>query len=201
MAFGEAPSVLENRNDCLELLRCPRTGLPLRQADASTLVTATADPDRQHRYAIVSGLPVLIDFQRSVIDELATLARAVASPVRRAGNRGLVALAKRLVSPTNSRTVRNVAHFVALLKASTSRPMVLAIGGATVGQGMEALYADPRIRLMAFDIYGSQLRRGHEHARLSLEHGRQPAGGGLRRADDDEIRQLHGGVGNRGDPA
>jgi ubiquinone/menaquinone biosynthesis C-methylase UbiE len=36
-------------------------------------------------------------------------------------------------------------------------PLMLVIGGATIGNGVEAIYADRRTRVVAFDIYGSPL--------------------------------------------
>jgi ubiquinone/menaquinone biosynthesis C-methylase UbiE len=36
-------------------------------------------------------------------------------------------------------------------------PLVLVIGGGTIGNGVEALYADRRIRIIGFDIYGSPM--------------------------------------------
>ena len=152
---AESRSPRDSRIGCLNLLRCPRTGLPLRQIDPQTLVTATSDVDRQHRYVVVGGLPVLIDFERSVVDESDTLARAAASSIRRTTYRGLAGLAKRLVSPTSSQTVQNVARFITRLKEAAPRPVVLVVGGGTIGQGMDALYRDPGIHLIAFDIYGS----------------------------------------------
>jgi ubiquinone/menaquinone biosynthesis C-methylase UbiE len=36
-------------------------------------------------------------------------------------------------------------------------PLVLVVGGATVGNGVEALYTDGRLRVVGFDIHGSPL--------------------------------------------
>jgi SAM-dependent methyltransferase len=36
-------------------------------------------------------------------------------------------------------------------------PLLLVIGGGTAGNGIEAVYADTRVRVVAFDIYGSPL--------------------------------------------
>jgi SAM-dependent methyltransferase len=38
-----------------------------------------------------------------------------------------------------------------------TRPVVLVVGGGTLGSGAEALYDDPRVGVVAFDIYGSPL--------------------------------------------
>jgi glycosyltransferase involved in cell wall biosynthesis/SAM-dependent methyltransferase len=146
---------LESRAACLELLRCPRTGLPLRQVDAQTLVAAAGDPARQHRYAMVDDLPVLVDFENSVLDERQMLTSAGASPIWRSSYRGLARLAKRLVSPPNPRTTHNLQRFVALLKQATKRPLVVVVGGGTISRDARPLYDDPAIRLISFDIYGS----------------------------------------------
>jgi ubiquinone/menaquinone biosynthesis C-methylase UbiE len=49
--------------------------------------------------------------------------------------------------------VRNIDRLRSLLSGSS--PLVLVIGGGTIGNGAEALYSDPRMRLIAFDVYGS----------------------------------------------
>ena len=126
MAFGEAPSVLESRNDCLELLRCPRTGLPLRQADASTLVTATAD---------AGSAASLRDCERpSGPDRLRALGdRRVGHPGAGGGEPGPPRRQSRSRRRSPSGSSRRPIlgryatwpDFVALLKASTPRPMVL----------------------------------------------------------------------------
>jgi ubiquinone/menaquinone biosynthesis C-methylase UbiE len=36
-------------------------------------------------------------------------------------------------------------------------PSILVVGGGTLGNGVEAIYTDPRTRVIAFDIYGSPL--------------------------------------------
>jgi SAM-dependent methyltransferase len=57
--------------------------------------------------------------------------------------------------PPNRAAERNVARFLSLLPGP--EPLVLVIGGGTIGNGVGALYDDRRVRVVAFDIYGSPL--------------------------------------------
>ena len=81
--------MLEDSVVALELLRCPRTLLPLRSAAEDTLVTATEDPNDQYTYRVVAGIPILVDFESSVLDEGAVLESLAASPVDRRVYEGL----------------------------------------------------------------------------------------------------------------
>jgi SAM-dependent methyltransferase len=49
--------------------------------------------------------------------------------------------------------VRNIELLLSLLPEPS--PLILIVGGGTIGNGLEALYANPAARLLAFDIYGS----------------------------------------------
>lgn len=134
-----------------ELLRCPRTGAPLeRRGDLMTTSDGTG------AYRAIGEIPVLIDFQDSVIDEESAGARGMASAVTRPQRKGASAFVKRLLSPDKPGTRRNIAEFIALLRTRADRPVVLVIGGGTIGQGMQALYDDPAIQIVAFDIYYSR---------------------------------------------
>lgn len=145
--------MLATRAESLELLRCPRTLKPLRRL-ASNELGSVADPGKpEYRYPVVDGLPILVDFEASVMDEQATLARSVTSVVPRRKYTGLAARAYRLVAPPNPKSARNVRRFVGLLKQDTAEPTVLIVGGATVGDGMQRLYDDPTIKVHAFDMY------------------------------------------------
>jgi SAM-dependent methyltransferase len=103
-----------------------------------------------------SGLPVWVDFDHSVLDSEQTLASSAASAVRRGRRSGFAVRAiKGLLSPAKQVTRENVGRFMSLLRASSDRPSVLVIGGGTVGQGMQPLYDEQDIRLIAFDIYAT----------------------------------------------
>jgi SAM-dependent methyltransferase len=79
-----------------------------------------------------------------------------ASLVARPDRPGLV---KRMLHPGNKQAPRIAALMVDLLLADAGppgrRPRILVIGGGTVGDGLEALYDDQRVDLLAFDVYAS----------------------------------------------
>ena len=136
-------------SELLPALRCPRKGGPLRLED-DTLVAPCGV-----RYPMIDGIPVLVDFEDSVLSESDTLARAGETPIVRPRHRGPSALVKRLLSPEQESTRRNVRALVDLLPKDAGRPRMLVVGGGSIGKGMEPLYDDPAIDLVAFDIYRS----------------------------------------------
>lgn len=99
---------------------------------------------------------MLVDFERSVLSAEAIKASDGASLVARPDRPGVV---KRMLHPANRQAPRIAARLVDLLLAdavrSGRRPRVLVIGGGTIGDGLEALYADERVDLIAFDVYAS----------------------------------------------
>jgi SAM-dependent methyltransferase len=60
-----------------------------------------------------------------------------------------------LLFPPSRRTAANVARFHQLAKERAARPIILVVGGGTVGAGTEVLYNDPHMDVLAFDIYGT----------------------------------------------
>lgn len=140
-------------SEVLPLLRCPKSGEPLRVVGPETLasVNGAATTYRIHR-----GYPVLIDFDRSVLDAESVFDTGAASPVRRPRYLGrLLRLAKWAVSPPKRRTARNIGRLRTLLLERSARPVVLVVGGGSIGQGCRPLYDDPRIHVVAFDLYRS----------------------------------------------
>ena len=77
------------------------------------------------------------------------------SVITRHSYQGLAKIAKRLVSPPQSVTAKNIEKIFSLLSKDKEPPNVLLIGGGMVGQGMQRFYTDPFVKLVAFDIYGS----------------------------------------------
>lgn len=73
----------------------------------------------------------------------------------------------RRMSMPNRAAERCAPRFIEdLVKETKGRPRVLIIGGGTIGNGMEALYAHPGLDLLAFDVYASDncqfLADGHQ---------------------------------------
>src|SRR5262249_18638840 len=108
-----------------------------------------------YRYRSFHGKPVLIDFSDSVLSEDAVIRAAAQSPVERRQYSGAVSKIKGLLSPDNEVTRENVDHLVADLEQKHQPIQLLIVGGGSIGQGMDAIYEHPHIRVHSFDIYDS----------------------------------------------
>lgn len=106
------------------------------------------------------GLPVYVDFATSVLNRDELLATSAGSTVRRSSGRlGRARRALRQVVSGGTATRANLARLVDLAVADADPggepPTVLVVGGGEVGVGADELYSSPRVRVLAFDIYGS----------------------------------------------
>jgi SAM-dependent methyltransferase len=139
-----------------ELLACPRCCGALSGPPTSL---ACCNERCGHRYTAIGSppKPVLIDPAASIIDVTAVLGSGGSSPVPRGyGGRFLNSVARRLTEPGNRTAERYVRRLATDLAAeSAGRPRVLVIGGGAIGSGVESLYEDPRLDLLAFDVYAS----------------------------------------------
>ena len=154
-------------------LACPQCRGPLTGSPAALI--CSHEPCG-HRYQAVGSppKPVLIDPEASIIDVATILGSGGSRPVaNRNGGRLLNTVARRLAHPRNTTAERYVGRLATdLLIETEGRPRVLVIGGGTIGSGAESLYNDPRLDLLAFDIYASDnvqfLADGHQ---VPLEDG------------------------------
>ncbi|MBE7186077.1 MAG: class I SAM-dependent methyltransferase [Methylobacterium mesophilicum] len=135
--------------------RCPRTANALR-LNRDRLVAGSFTRGTACSYPIVSGLPVLVDFDRSVLDRETTMRRVAKSMVERPEYTGLSAFVKQLLSPQKSTTRGNIRKILAMLDQSDRDWKVLVVGGGSIGQGMRPLYEHPKVKIFAFDIYSSR---------------------------------------------
>ena len=142
------------------ILQCPVTRGAIEIALTRTGVIdgcwgISADETRRIDFPIVLGQPVLVDFDSSVLDRSQVLAGRAQSTVRRSLDKR--SFIKKIFLGTNPVAKKNANRFIALLreKCGERRPLVLVIGGGTIGDGAETLYASEDISLIAFDIYAS----------------------------------------------
>lgn len=109
---------------------------------------------------MVGRWPVFVDFERSILQRSELRASPnTGSPPRpgmyRWSIERLPAWLRPWLKPRNRVAARNVELLLPLLSGPS--PLVLVIGGGTMGNGIGAIYADRRTRVVAFDIYGSPL--------------------------------------------
>jgi len=100
---------------------------------------------------------VLIDDDASIVDVAKLIGSDATSPVERTHDGWLRQFAMRRLAVRNKTAEYYVKRLAADLIAETEgRPRVLIIGGGAIGSGIEALYDNPHLDLLAFDIYASE---------------------------------------------
>lgn len=135
--------------DLLPSLRCPVTGLTLH--DRGEFLEAD---NGSHRYPKINGIPVLVDFTRSILSETELLKSEGASSMARPQGRSRRWIKRHLLhGGADERAARAATRFLAEAKAVTPEPEVLMIGGGSRGIGTDALYEDRNARLSSFDVY------------------------------------------------
>jgi SAM-dependent methyltransferase len=137
----------------LTRLRCPRCGVQLERDGERLRCLGACDHGEPRRFPMIGPQPALVDFERSVLnpDELAHRAGTSAVP-RHGERRGLL---RRLYARSTPTSARFAKRLEAELSAGDRRPTLLVIGGGTLGDGLRQLYDDPRVDVVAFDLYVS----------------------------------------------
>ncbi len=141
-------------------LRCPRCVAPLATVEQGLACTGPCDLASREPFPILDGLPLLVDFERSVLQRERYFARAGASEIDRgaiAPARGLRGAVRDLLEPPNRIARSNAERVLRLAADLAPRPRVLVIGGGRATPGVEALYERPEVDLVGFDIYRSPL--------------------------------------------
>jgi SAM-dependent methyltransferase len=140
------------------LLVCPRCGARLlREPDGFHCEDASCVYGSPGAFRLVGDKPVIIDFDRSILRKAEVDSAARSGHVRPLRPRmssfdRLPGWLRRLWRPTNQVAAENVARLVSLLPRSS---LVLVVGGGTIGNGVDALYAQPELRVASFDVYSS----------------------------------------------
>jgi SAM-dependent methyltransferase len=140
------------------LLTCPRCRAALVASEGGF---RCSEPDcalnRRAAFPLVAGRPILVDFERSILQQQEFVDRDVELPPQVAHRWSLDRAPRWLRSwlkPSNDVAARNIQ---ALLSRLNEPVTVLVVGGGTIGNGTERLYSDQRVRVIAFDIYHSPL--------------------------------------------
>jgi hypothetical protein len=121
--------MLMSREDCRTYYRCPVSGQPLIQLNSNSLVTESGIDVKIHQYSVIDNIPILVNFEESVLDQNQTVVSAGKSVIHRPMRQGFLGLLRRFISAPSKVTVVNVGEFIRHLKKKNSRPRVLVIGG------------------------------------------------------------------------
>jgi SAM-dependent methyltransferase len=138
-------------DELLADLICPRCRASVAEGPSEFRCTSCGET-----YRVVEGRPILVDFSDSILVAGDLEGRSATSAIDR-GKGGIKRRLVRSLLPTNPVAATNAARFVKLARERSERPKVLIIGGGSKGEGTEELYSDPALRLIAFDIYASDL--------------------------------------------
>jgi SAM-dependent methyltransferase len=104
---------------------------------------------------MIDTQPVLIDFAASIFDRKMYDSDNGSVLQRDVTRRSVGSRLHRFTSGRNPIAASNCARFIDLLKQTSERPIVLVIGGGTIGSGAEELYSDGSIDLVGTDVYAS----------------------------------------------
>lgn len=144
--------------DVVPLLVCPRCRCRVTETAGGFHCSSEPCPFSAPRsFPLIDRWPTLVDFERSVLEppELKELASGGRPELSRWSIDRLPRRLRSWWKPRNRVAARNVETLLGLLRGPA--PLILVIGGGTLGNGVEAIYADRRTRVVGFDIYGSPL--------------------------------------------
>jgi SAM-dependent methyltransferase len=136
------------------LFVCPRCRSPLVDDEFSFRCSRVeCELFAANSFPLVDGFPVLIDFDRSIVSR----ADLQADGRKRESRWAISAVPKPLRSlwkPPNRVAAANMRRLLSLLPESS---LVLVVGGGTIGNGVEALYAERGVSVIGFDIDASSV--------------------------------------------
>ncbi|AZP21712.1 SAM-dependent methyltransferase [Streptomyces aquilus] len=141
-------------------LRCPRCRSALANEAGTLRCTSPTCPHHSRdAFPVVGNWPLLVDFECSVLrrDEL-VLATERAGTVLRGeipapAIERLPTALRGLWRPLNRVAARNLDRLLESLPGRS--PLLLVVGGGTIGNGVASAYTDPRVQVVGFDIVGS----------------------------------------------
>jgi SAM-dependent methyltransferase len=130
------------------LLRCPACGQHLSELPSGL---ACMNQVCSTVYPIVDGVPVLIDKSRSVfsIEDFVQRKPTFLRP-RSSLRRTISAFLPNISNNVCAR--RNYGIFLDLLKAESSHPVVLVLGGSVLGEGLDAIVSDECVEFVDADV-------------------------------------------------
>lgn len=137
-------------------LRCPRCASSLLDLGRHPSCSDTSCEYSETGFPLVDTQPVLIDFATSIFDREMYRADHGSALQRDVTGRSLGSRLHQFTLGNNRIAASNCAKFIDLLMEGSERPIVLVIGGGTIGLGANELYRNGSIELVGTDVYASQ---------------------------------------------
>jgi hypothetical protein len=136
-------------------LVCPICLSPLTESSKKIYCTKLdCDNHRTEIPLIQNKIPVLIDFEKSILNKASILNTAGESLIPRSGNK--YDTIKKIFFGRGKKTEHNSKLFLqSLPKNNSGNPTVLIVGGGAKGNGTSLLYESTNINFLTFDIYAS----------------------------------------------
>jgi SAM-dependent methyltransferase len=137
-------------------LRCPRCASSLQDLGRHLSCSDTSCEYSETGFPLVDTQPVLIDFAASIFDREMYRADHGSALPRDVTGRSLASRLHQFTLGDNRIAASNCTKFIDLLMEGSERPVVLVIGGGTIGLGANELYRNSSIELVGTDVYASQ---------------------------------------------
>jgi SAM-dependent methyltransferase len=140
-------------DEIIAVIECPRCRHSVdRDGDGVRCTNDLCELGGSGPFQQWDGVPVLVDFDQSIIVRLGAGERPAPprSPMLERFPRAL----RGWWRPRNTVAAANIDAILAELGEES--PRVLVVGGATIGNGVEALYELPTVGVIGFDIYPSE---------------------------------------------
>jgi SAM-dependent methyltransferase len=136
-------------------VRCPRCSSSLRNLGVQPSCSNAACEYSGAGFPLVDTQPVLIDFATSIFDRGTYRGNNGSVFQRDVTGRSVSSRLHLFADGSNPIAASNCAKFIELLKQDCERPIVLVIGGGTIGLGADELYSNSSIELVGTDVYAS----------------------------------------------
>jgi SAM-dependent methyltransferase len=137
------------------LLACPRCHAGLESRRGVLVCARGTCALSSEPFPALNDIPVLVDFERSILTRHDVMSRFGASPIARPRGSRARAAAKRVLSGENPVARRNEARFLDMLPRGRAGAVVLIVGSAAIGSGVRRLHEDPGVAVIGVDIYRS----------------------------------------------
>ena len=149
------------------LFCCPRCRASLALTSQDYICTNQAcDYAGEAGFRTLKRWPVLVDFTQSILSERGVTDGLAVDET--AGERpgGLKYKLLRLMFPPNAAAAENIDRMLGTLKETSGNPVVLVVGGGSIGSGIDRLYDDPSVGVIGFDVFASPVTQfiadGHQ---------------------------------------